>query len=97
MDIVLGICLLVLIACLVGLLGCSYMRQRLDKVTAFGSKLIDMAHDYNVRRIVEGELNYSDALDWFFGKWTFEQMLYSIKPLKLEAWFTEEELKEINR
>lgn len=97
MYIVLGICLLVLIACLFGLFGCSYMYRRCDAVADFSHKLIDMAYDYNVRRIVEGELNYSDAYDWFYEKWTFEQMLYSIQPLKLEAWFTEEELKEINR
>lgn len=97
MYIVLGICLLGLIACLIGLFGCFYMHRRCDAVADFSHMLTDMAYDYNVRRIVEGELDYRDAFDWFSEKWTFEQMLYSTKPLKLEAWFTEKELKEINR
>ena len=97
MYIVLGICLLGVIACLFGLLRCFYTYRRCDAVADFSHKLVDMAYDYNGRRIVEGELDYKDAYNWFEEKWTFEQMLYSTKPLKLEAWFTEEEIKEIHR
>lgn len=38
-----------------------------------------------------------DAYIWFSDKWTFDRMLYSFKPLKLEYWFTEEEIREIKR
>lgn len=56
-----------------------------------------MAHDYNVRRINEGDLNYNNAYNWFYLKYDYEKLLYSVKPLKLCYWFTEEEIKEINR
>lgn len=35
------------------------------------------------------------AYDWFMDKYTYEQMLYSFKPLKIESWYTEEEIKRI--
>lgn len=56
-----------------------------------------MAHDYNIRRINEGNLNYKCAYDWFYSKYSYEELLYSVKPLKLRYWFTKEELQEINR
>lgn len=37
-----------------------------------------------------------DRIRMLHNKYTYNQMLFSFKPLKLEAWFTEEELKEDN-
>lgn len=39
--------------------------------------------------------NALDVYDWFFGKYTYDQMLYSLKPLTLEAWYTKEEIKRV--
>lgn len=74
-----------------------YFSRRTDEVCYFLMELNSMAHDYNVRRINEGDLNYKCAYDWFYSKYNYEELLYSIKPLKLRYWFTEEEIKEINR
>lgn len=62
--------------------------------------LVDMAYKYELRRLHEtGEIKRREdsAFEWFSNKYTYEQFLYSFKPLKLEKWFTEEEIKEINR
>lgn len=97
MYVVLGLCFLGLAACFIGLFKTPYLYKRCSKVGDFKLKLVDMACDYNIRRAKEGEFDYRSAYDWFLEKWTFEQMLHSSKPLKLEAWYTKEELEEINR
>lgn len=74
-----------------------YLLKRNEEVHCFLMKLISMAHDYNVRRINEKDLNYKCAYNWFCSKYNYEELLYSVKPLKLRYWFTEEELQEINR
>lgn len=74
-----------------------YLSKRNDEVCYFLMKLILMAYDYNVRRVNEGDLNYKCAYNWFFSKYSYEELLYSVKPLELQYWFTEEEIKEINR
>lgn len=72
-----------LIAIQICLFGISiYMLNRNDKVYAFRSKIIDdvpLGHWWKAREI--------------FNKYTYEDMLYSIKPLKLESWYTEDEIK----
>lgn len=85
---------------LIGLAYCVYLGIRIYKVAVFRRKLLNMSHEYNHRRIVEGGFRFDtdkNAYMWFSDKWTFSQMLFSFKPLKLEYWFTEDELKEINR
>lgn len=79
------------------LFQCLYILNRNNKVAAFRGKLIDMSSEYNKRRINEHDFDYKCAYEWFLNKYTYKRMLYSFKPLKLEAWFTEEEIKEINR
>lgn len=75
-----------------------YMLRRNIKVRDFCLSLVDMAFNYEIRRLSEkGERTEKSAFDWFSNKYSYERFLYSFKPLKLEAWFTEEELKEINR
>lgn len=74
-----------------------YLSERTDELYYFLMELISMAHDYNVRRINEGDLNYNNAYNWFYSKYNYKELLYSVKPLKLRYWFTEEEIKEINR
>lgn len=102
MDVVFIILLILLCLC-VGLLFLStYMIRRNEKVKDFCFSLVDMAYEYEVRRLKEyaesgEERKEKNAYDWFANKRSYEDYLYSLKPLKLEAWFTEEELKEINR
>ena len=88
---------IVLILCIIGLKICDYQMHRADEVFAFRKGLLNMAYEYNRRRIYEYNSNYNDAFDWFYDKWTTEDMLHSRRPLTLEAWYTEEEIKEIYR
>ena len=96
--------ILLILSCLcIGLLFLyTYMIRRNEKVKDFCFSLVDMAYEYEVRRLKEyaesgEERKEKNAYDWFANKRSYEDYLYSFKPLKLEAWFTEEELKEINR
>lgn len=66
------------------------MQIRVDYVYSFRNKLLDMSADYNRK------VSNDDAFKWFLNKWTFDQMVFSFRPLKLKYWFTKEELDKIN-
>ena len=88
---------IVLVLRIIGLKICDCQMRRADEVVAFRKGLINMAYEYNIRRVYEYNSNYNDAFDWFCDKWTMEDMLHSRRPLTLEEWYTEEEIREINR
>lgn len=52
-----------------------------------------MSCEYELRHLLE---HHNDAFKWFCDKHSYDRMLYSLKPLKLKYWFTDEEIKEIN-
>lgn len=74
-----------------------YILHRNNKVYDFCMMLSKMSYNYNMRRIDEGRYDETDAYEWFAEKYTYFRFLYSFKPLKLEKWFTEEELSTINK
>ena len=67
------------------------LQIRVDCVYSFRNKLLGMSAEYNFK-----VSSNDDAFKWFLNKWTFNQMVFSLKPLKLKYWFTEEELNKIN-
>ena len=71
--------LITILLLLVGL----YFLVRNDRVCAFRLYILDLNPN---KRLACIELHE---------KYIYEQMLYSFKPLRLECWFTEEELKTI--
>lgn len=79
--------------CIVGLIIIQYLKIRNDKVSEFRQYLIDSSCRYNDRRIHEAEnsddLKFESAYDWFLHKYTYGEMLYSFKSLKLESWYTQ--------
>ena len=95
--------IVLVIVCIIGLVlsikGVRESREALKRnkeVYPFRLQLLDLASAYNIKRLKDGTLtDENDALIWFFGKYTYEMMLYSDKPLTLEAWFTEEEITRI--
>lgn len=100
MNIVFIILLILLCLCIVTLFFCFYLLYRNKKVRDFRSSLIDMAYEYEIRRLRESGKrteDEKDAFSWFSDKYSYEEYLFSLKPLKLKYWYTEEELKEINR
>ena len=70
-----------------------YFATRNERVCLFREMLSDMAYEYQMRHIYDSRKN---AFQWFCNKHSYGEMLYSFKPLKLEYWFTEIELYEIN-
>lgn len=86
MNIILCLIMLVYVCvCIV----CSCMMRRVDKVHKFRSHIIDLCYEY--------ALKHNDITSYkrFYGKYTFDQMTYSFKPLKLEAWFSKEEIDDL--
>lgn len=70
---------------------------RNEDVLPFRTRLLNLTTVYNLKRIKKGVFLHEDnALTWFFGKYTYEEMLYSKKPLTLEEWYTKEEIDRIN-
>ena len=67
-----------------------WMLFRNDKVCAFRNKISDLEYKRRIEAIRQGlyfkDLNLHD-------KYSYNDMLYSFKPLKLEKWFTEEEIR----
>ncbi len=73
------------------LITCDYLQYRERKVWEFRSTIKELCIQY-LRRHPFCEM-YEMVL--FYNKYTFKQMLFSIKPLKLEYWYTKEELDKI--
>lgn len=94
MNIITIILLVLAPACVIGITISMYVLHRNDKVYEFRQGIIDMASKAARRRIDENRDDYL-APHSLLNKHTYDQMLYSFKPLKLEAWFTEEEVKTL--
>lgn len=89
--------LALLIILILLLSGSIYILFRNDKVFKFCRTLIEYSYEYSIRRVNELNFDYEDPYDWFACKHTYDRMLFSFKPLKLEYWFTKEELEEIKK
>lgn len=100
------ITLLVLAAvCTVGLAICFYFAMRNNKVYEFRLKVIDKVFDKIDKKIwsYDGDeefiahyheyIEYRDKLRQIQQRYTYDKMLYSLKPLKMEKWFSPEELE----
>lgn len=86
-----------LIMCTIGIIGfitSIYFFIRNNKVHKFRIYIVDLIHSRACVMIDDGAshrdiFNLWDMLDGI----SYEEMLFSFKPLKMEYWFTEEELK----
>lgn len=70
----------------------SYILYRNKKVGRFRMMLISMAQVAAGRAIYRGEYD----IEKYYGlcdKYSYNDMLFSFKPLTLEAWYVEEEIK----
>ena len=73
-----------------------YFLTRNDRVFSFRSMVINLCHERNLRRIRQIDSNPTNSWQLFYDKLpSCESMLYSFKPLKLESYSTEEEIKEL--
>lgn len=77
------------------LLMITYLMLRNIFVYSFKRKIVSMSEAYDRRKIDAYIFDFDSAFDWFCDQYTYEEMLFSFKPLKLKYWYTEEELTEI--
>lgn len=80
---------------------CIYRNNRVLKLSL---EIIDLCAEYNYRIVKSDPSKYGydlskldpkdNAFEWF-DKYSYHQMIFSFKPLKLEAWYTQEEINKI--
>lgn len=68
-----------------------YLQYRGDKVIEFRSMIRELCFQYALRH----PHCKMSSFDWFIDKYTFKQMLFSVKPQNLKYWYTKEELDKI--
>lgn len=71
-----------------------YFNHRNNNVFKFRNSIIKSVFDTEKNLIENGVLIESNITD-LMNKYSYEQTLYSVKPLKLKYWYTEEEIKKI--
>lgn len=82
----------VVLVCLIALwIMCGYIFARNFQVGKFRSKIINLCYEHNLRHILSNDSAYV----WFYDKVSYNKMLYSFKPLKLEYWWTKEEIERL--
>lgn len=88
--------LIITLCVLIGVL-CVFMLYRIRKVSRFRAELIAMI--YNTERGLidrfDNPLPMYQRLNDLYNRYSFDDMLYSSRPLRLEAWYTEEEIKDM--
>lgn len=81
----------IMILLLITTITFDYLQYRADKVIEFRCMIRELCFEYS---FCHPHCKMS-SFDWFTNKYTFKQMLFSIKPLKLKYWYTKEELDKI--
>lgn len=75
-----------------------YILRRNRKVYKFVTDINELCYKHDLRRI-EDKTYYKSvsAYYWFGNKYSYERYVFSFKPLKLENWFTKEEIERIKQ
>ena len=66
--------------------------KRNKEVCEFRLTISNLVYEYNMRRIEDG--SYKTYYE-FYNKFTYDEMLFSKKPLTLEEWYTKEEIAKL--
>jgi len=101
MEIKIGIAIVLCLVIFCIIMGI-WVGLRNELTCKFRITIIKKIGNYNERRIKEGTYLMSPDNDNMYKKYlykySYNKMMFSIfKRLKLESWFTEEEIKELNR
>lgn len=91
MEVIYNIAWIVLILSLIGLIICAYLLYRNRKVYEFDRMRLEIWREYMYNHFGSD----IHEMEWFIKKYSHDQLLFSTKPLKLEYWFTKEELDKI--
>lgn len=83
-----------LIVCSIGAISSMYILIRNKKVCKFRVYIADLIYSKLCNMIADGAYYQDISYLWDMLKdISYDEMLFSFKPLKMECWFTEEELK----
>lgn len=85
-----------LIASCLALVYGLYILHRNNKVLEFRCYILDRCTKAQIASIYNG-VNELGEYDAIYRKYSYNDMLYSFKPLKLEKWFTKEEIDLLNK
>lgn len=89
-----NIILTILTILTISFLVCVYSLIRNDKVYKFRGYIIDLIYSRASDMINEGASYQDISYLWnMLEDISYDEMLYSFKPLKMEYWFTDDELK----
>lgn len=81
----------VLLLCL-----CFYMLYRNHRVYKLRSKLIDLCSDYDKRHSREFTDHRQSSFVWLYNELpTYDEMMYSLKPIRLQTYITEEQYQKL--
>lgn len=68
---------------------CVFLLIRTTQVCRFGEDIIDKACDFPIDDHYEENMAFAESIIY---KHSYNEMLFSFKPLKLEYWFDENEI-----
>jgi len=71
---------------------------RTQKVYQFRNYITDLCYSKSIKDLDNlGVNNYESAYEWFYHKKvpSYDEMLFSFKPLKLENWFDKEDIERL--
>lgn len=78
---------------MLAIVGYYFFVIRNTQVCEFRRMIVRMCAAYNIRHI--NDRARVDAFSFFLHKHTYNRMMFSMKPLRLESWYTEEEIELI--
>lgn len=86
----------VLIVCNIGIIISMYFLIRNNKVCKFRIYIADLVYSRACNMIDNGASHRDIFYLWdMINDISYEKMLFSFKPLKMECWFTDDELKSL--
>jgi hypothetical protein len=88
------ITIFIILPFLIGFFITKYFIRRINKVNSFLISVLNLVYDHSKQRILKG-LDYKYSYSKFYNKLNYNKILYSFKPLKLETFYTEDEIKEL--
>lgn len=88
--------MLICVIYIIFMICCLFLLFRNLSVYTFRKELLKLTSKYQTRHMMDEKWNKNGgAWEWFLGKYTYDDMMFSFKRLRLESWYTKEEIEEI--
>lgn len=79
----------------------AFLCYRGEKAYDLKMQILEMYYHYCIKRVKDGTIN--DRADLYIidqkynKRYSYFSMVFSLKPLKLESWFSKEDINELNK